>query len=46
MIKKNYTVIYGGEANFRGRNRTGFMFDKDAKKSLIRFEPVNGRISK
>jgi hypothetical protein len=25
---------------------TGFILDKDARRSLIGFEPVNGRISK
>jgi hypothetical protein len=43
--KNDYTLIYVGEANIKGRNGTGFMLDKGARKSLIVFGPVNGRIS-
>jgi len=46
LIKKNYTATYCGEANFKGRNFTGFIFDKDVRKTLIGFEPMNIRISK
>jgi hypothetical protein len=31
IYKKNYTLIYGGEAKFKGRNGTGFILDKDAR---------------
>ena len=43
--KKDYTWMYGGETNIRGRN--GYRFHiEDARKSLTGFEPVNGRIAK
>jgi hypothetical protein len=44
--KKDHTVIYCGEANFKRRNGTGFILDKYATKSLISIEPMNVRISK
>lgn len=34
------------KANFKGRNDTGFISDKDDRESLIGFETVNVRISK
>jgi hypothetical protein len=47
IYNKDNTLIYGGETNITGRNGTGLIFDKDGgEKSLIGFEPVNGRISK
>ena len=44
--KKDYAVIYGRETNFKRRNGTGFILDKDARKNLIGFETVTVRISK
>jgi len=46
LIKEDYAVIYGGETNFKGRNCTGFVLGKDARKILISFEKVNVRNSK
>lgn len=41
--KKDYTLMYGWRA-LEEEMVTGFILDKDARRSLIGFEPVNGRI--
>ena len=43
--RKGYSLIYNGEANFKGRNGKLFILHKDARKGLIGFHPLNIRIS-
>jgi len=44
--KKDYTLSMVETLTLEEEMVTGFILDKDARRSLTDFEPVNGRISK